>query len=152
MSGRDGLLRLGFTGTRNEPTDRQLDWLWREVVAYRELHHGACVGADYCAHQAAIDSGVPIVVHPPENVRLRMNYDPRATWLPAKPYLVRNRDIVDATDELVAIPDGPERQQSGTWSTVRYAVNLGRLVTICYPDGRVERRDRSGVMTVPTPQ
>jgi predicted Rossmann fold nucleotide-binding protein DprA/Smf involved in DNA uptake len=139
---RSGLLRLGFTGTRNEPTDQQLDWLWREMVAYRELHHGACVGADSAAHQAATDCGVPIIVHPPENIRLRMDYDPRATWLPAKPYLVRNRDIVNATDELIAVPDGPERQQSGTWSTIRYAVNLGRLVTICYPDGRIESRHK----------
>lgn len=150
MSGRNGLLRLGFTGTRNEPTDKQLDWLWHEMVAYRELHHGACVGADFCAHQAAKDNGVPIIVHPPSNTRLRMNYDDVATWLPAKPYLTRNRNIVDSTDELIAIPDGPERQQSGTWSTVRYAVNLGRLVTICYPDGRVEKRDSAGVLTVPS--
>lgn len=137
---RERLLRLGFTGTRNEPTDAQLDWLWREMAAYRELHHGACVGADYCAHQAASETGIPVIVHPPTNDRLRMRYDPAATWLPAKPYLVRNRDIVDATDELIAIPDGPERQQSGTWSTVRYAVNLKRYVRICYPDGRVETR------------
>lgn len=133
-----GLLRLGFTGTRNEPTEAQADWLWREICSYRELHHGACVGADFLAHQAALDVGLQIIVHPPFNDRLRMRYDPRATWLPAKPYLVRNRDIVDATDELIAIPDGPERRQSGTWSTVRYAIQLGRRVTICYPDGRTD--------------
>ena len=134
----DQRLRLGFTGTRNEPSEAQKDWLWREISNYRELHHGACVGADYTAHQAALSAGLPIVVHPPVNARLRMNYDPAATWLPAQPYLDRNRDIVNATDELIAIPDGPERQQSGTWATIRYARHLGRRVTICYPDGRIE--------------
>lgn len=133
--------RLGFTGTRKEPTEAQLDWLWTEIAQYDELHHGACVGADYCAHQAALSSGIAgecLVVHPPENDRLRMTYDPRALWLPAKPYLVRNRDIVDATDVLIALPDGPERRESGTWSTVRYAAKLRRPVTICYPDGTVK--------------
>lgn len=138
--GREQLLSLGFTGTRNEPTEAQKNWLWHEIHAYRELHHGACVGADYLAHQAALSAGIPIVIHPPINGRLRMRYDPVATWLPAKNYLERNRDIVDATDEIIALPDGPERQQSGTWATVRHAVKLGRLVTICYPDGRVEVR------------
>lgn len=33
-----------------------------------------------------------------------------------------------------------ERTQSGTWSTVRYAVKVGKPVTICYPDGRLESR------------
>ena len=136
---RRNLLRLGFTGTRREPTEVQSDWLWREIVSYRELHHGACVGADYVAHQAALSTAIPIIVHPPVNARLRMTYDPAATWLSAKPYLDRNRDIVNATDELIALPDGPERQQSGTWATIRYAKRLGRLVIICYPDGTVTR-------------
>lgn len=136
---RDELLRLGFTGTRNEPTAPQLDWLWREIVSYRELHHGGCVGADHLAHQAALTAGIPIIVHPPVNDRFRMRYAPTATWLPAKPYLVRNRDIVDVTDELIALPDGPERLQSGTWSTVRYATHCGKQVTICHPDGSLEK-------------
>lgn len=135
-------MRGGFTGTRNPITGEQYDWLWKELheTDYSEWHHGACVGADEASHYAAWNAGLSIVVHPPENDRLRMLYDPRATWLPAKPYLVRNRDIVDATDWLIALPDGPERQQSGTWSTVRYAVKIGRPVTICYPDGRIESR------------
>lgn len=133
--------RLGFTGTRRDPTKAQLDWLWRILPGWEELHHGACVGADYTAHQAALECGITgerLVVHPPINDRLRMRYDSRALWMPAKDYLARNRDIVDATVELIAIPDGPERQQSGTWSTIRYAAHLGRTVTICYPDGTVK--------------
>lgn len=135
-------MRGGFTGTRNPITETQSEWLWKELheTDYSEWHHGACVGADEASHYAAWDAGIDIVVHPPENDRLRMLYDPRALWFPAKPYLVRNREIVDATDWLVALPDGPERKQSGTWSTVRYAVSMGKPVTICHPDGRLESR------------
>ena len=141
--GHSGYSKRGFTGSRNEPTDAQLDWLWRQFDECTEWHHGACVGADEASHQAAIDHGIDgtrLVVHPPINAARRMHYDHRALWLPAKLYLDRNRDIVDATDELLALPDGPERLQSGTWSTIRYAVKVARPVAICYPGGRVEVR------------
>ena len=138
-------MRGGFTGTRNPITEVQSNWLWKELheTDYSEWHHGACVGADEASHHAALSAGIAgeaLVVHPPENDRLRMLYDPKALWLPAKPYLVRNRDIVDASDWLIALPDGPERPQSGTWSTVRYAQRVHKPVTICYPDGSLESR------------
>jgi hypothetical protein len=55
------------------------------------------------------------------------------TLLPEREYLQRNRDIVDATDVLLAAPDGPERVRSGTWSTVRYAYRAGRGVLLVMP-------------------
>lgn len=147
MIGHSGYSKRGFTGSRNDPTDAQLDWLWRQFDDCGEWHHGACVGADEASHQAAIDNGLDgrrLVVHPPTNSARRMHYDHRALWLPGKPYLDRNRDIVDATDELLAMPNAPEddprSQRSGTWMTIRYAVQVGRGVAICYPDGRVEVR------------
>lgn len=136
------MTKLGFTGRRTQPTDEQLDWLYKQLCEgdYAELHHGACLGADAAAHEAADDCGIPTIVHPPTNARYRMPYDPRALWLPARPYLDRNRDIVDATDILIALPDGPERQQSGTWATIRYATKIGRVAEICYPNGDVYYR------------
>ena len=50
-----------------------------------------------------------------------------------KPYLDRNRDIVDACEVLLATPDGPERLRSGTWSTVRYARKIGKPVEVRLP-------------------
>ena len=41
---------------------------------------------------------------------------------PQKPYLERNRNIVDNTTMLVAFPNNnKELLKSGTWSTIRYA-------------------------------
>lgn len=129
---------LGMTGTSNPITAAQQSWLDAQVWDADVLHHGACVGADAAAHRAAIDAGVDIVVHPPVDERLMM---PRGLgqWLPAKPYLDRNRDIVDACDRLIALPDGPPKPKSGTWYTVRYAVERGKDVTVCLPDGSVHR-------------
>jgi hypothetical protein len=136
---------LGMTGTRNKLTEQQRSWLKRAVAACGQLHHGACVNADEEAHDAADESDKAIVVHPPTDERLMM---PSWKWsqraciyvMPAKPYLERNRDIVNDTDRMIALPDGPEKPKGGTWYTVRYALEIGKGVTICYPDGTVEDR------------
>ncbi len=91
-------------------------------------------------HCYAMAGHCRVIVHPPISPNLRMPYDPGATWLPAKDYLARDRDIVEATEILFATPDGPERDHSGTWYTVRYATGKCRPVYICYPDGKVEMR------------
>jgi hypothetical protein len=48
-----------------------------------------------------------------------------------------NRDIVDATTALISAPNGHDARRSGTWSTVRYARRLGRVVTVIMPNGGV---------------
>lgn len=129
---------IGFTGTRKGLTPHQQEWLHGAVAFGGDFHHGACRGADEMLHHYAKEFGCAIIVHPPSNPRLRMAYDPYATWLPAKDYLARDRDIVDDSKMLLACPDGPERQQSGTWYTVRYAIKSGIPVAICYPNGNVD--------------
>lgn len=142
---------LGFTGTRNEPTDEQLKWLRATFVVGlpSELHHGACIGADAQAHWQALNclgGRIQIVVHPPDNQSRMMPMNKILSpfggiaVLSPKPYLDRNRDIVDACDKLIALPDGPERPKSGTWYTVRYAMKMSKPVWICYPDGTLEDR------------
>lgn len=133
----------GFTGTRKPISEQQRTWLRHQVDNRVELHHGACLGADEEAHDAAIDADSVIVVHPPSNELLMMprwKFSQRACIYvhPSKPYHDRNRDIVDSTQVLIALPDGPERPHSGTWYTIRYALKQGLPVNICYPDGTVE--------------
>lgn len=138
---------LGMTGTRNAITEQQRDWLHKVLRRRPELHHGACVGADEEAHDIASALHCRIVVHPPIDERLMM---PAWKWsqrdgiyiMPAKDYLQRNRNIVNGTEWLIAIPDGPERDSGGTWYTVRYALSVDKPVTICYPDGSIETRTR----------
>jgi hypothetical protein len=128
---------LGFTGTRKGMTEAQADAV-REMLRARGspwLHHGLCVGADEQAHHIARSLGMQIEGHPPTDPRLR-------AWLECDvlneplPYRQRNHVIVDRTVELFAAPLGmAEEAGSGTWSTVRYARSLHRLVTIIWPDG-----------------
>jgi hypothetical protein len=79
-----------------------------------------------------------VFVHPPDDDTRRAYCGVHPARLAApKPYLMRNKDIVDQTSILVAAPKGPEEKRSGTWATVRYARKLGRPIYICYPDGKM---------------
>jgi predicted Rossmann fold nucleotide-binding protein DprA/Smf involved in DNA uptake len=142
-------MRVGFTGTREDTTCEQhkalCGWLrdLRERVGSpAEFHHGCCIGADAEAVDAVLTHlpGARVIAHPPTNLgwlsdsALDLSHERRE----AADYLVRNRDIVDACDVLLACPKGPEERRSGTWSTVRLARKLGRPVVVFWPDGTVE--------------
>lgn len=117
-------LQIGFTGTQHGMGPTQLRALATllDGVTGATVHHGDCVGAD----------APPII----EDKRAHCACD--VLLIPA-PYLVRNRAIVDATEVLVATPKGIyEQQRSGTWSTVRYARELGRPLLIVYPNGAIK--------------
>jgi hypothetical protein len=130
-------MRIGFTGTRLGMTVAQR-MRFADLLAgvAGELHHGDCVGADTGAHSIACDLGLRIVIHPPDDPKLRAWCRPADRTLAPKPYLQRNRDIVLDTECLIAAPgEAVEQLRSGTWSTVRYARKLGRPIWIINPDG-----------------
>jgi len=141
-------MRLGFTGTREEPTQAQIDWLTEFFRQEKptELHHGACVGSDWAAHRVAAGN-FAIVVHPPIDERLMVRASKLMIYrdvliLPPAPYLERNRHIVDNTDRLVAFSragDDMNTMKSGTWATVRYAKSQGKPVDVIYPDGQARK-------------
>jgi len=84
------------------------------------------------------------VSHPPINDAWRAHTAADEERAP-KPYLVRNRDIVEETELLIAAPaNAIEHLQSGTWSTVRCARRSGRPISIIRPDGTVVRESNCG--------
>lgn len=126
---------VGFTGSQHGATPEQLDWLRERLVELRPVsfRHGDCIGADEHAHAVALSLRIPVVIHPPVNPAKRAFCPGGAALLPPDEYLARNRAIVDASDVLLALPDGPERLRSGTWSTVRYARRQGKRVEVRMP-------------------
>jgi len=145
---------IGFTGSRHEPTTEQRLWLLECLLDYppKEFHHGCCIGSDAFAHGAAkscSDLGLGcIVLHPPSDPSREMEYTnwdyANCTWYPKKDYLVRNKDIVRECDMLLALPDGPKRPHSGTWTTIGYAEQYGKPVLICDPLGKIKIVDKRG--------
>lgn len=129
--------RIGFTGTREGMSKVQADKVALLIAQAAEWHHGQCIGADAQTHAVALDLMTPIVLHPPDNTALMADCPGAYATRAPRPYLDRNRDIVDETDEMVAAVAGPEVHRSGTWSTIRYAKGRGRRVTTIWPDGSV---------------
>lgn len=117
---------VGVTGSREPRTDKLVIKLMAFFAKHNieELHHGDCTGWDHQAFLVAESLGIKTVSHPPDNPRMTACTN-STVILPAKPYLDRNKDIVNAVDFLIAAPSCPERQRSGTWSTVRYAKKVG---------------------------
>ncbi|MBC24418.1 MAG: hypothetical protein CMJ32_10955 [Phycisphaerae bacterium] len=119
-------MKVGVTGSRHARPAETLARLRRTLVEMgaTELHHGDCFGFDEQAHGVAVSLGLRTVAHPPINPALRAFCEADEVREPLD-YLPRNREIVHSVDRMIAAPDGPEKQRSGTWSTVRYAKSKG---------------------------
>lgn len=137
--------QVGFTGTSRGLTDEQREELYKllKSIANQEmgyggvtLHHGDCVGADAEADSFARSLGYRVVIHPPSNSKARAYCDSKgkSLVLPEKPYLMRNQDIVDACDILIACPrTADEELRSGTWATFRRARKARKPVHLLLP-------------------
>lgn len=131
---------VGITATRHGLTDLQsimLSQALRNLEAH-VLHHGDCVGGDHEADVIAQHMKIMRIAHPPNDPKLRA-FCSADVILDEKPYLDRNKDIVNECEVLIALPQTAyEQQRSGTWSTVRYARQINKPHVIIYPDGSVE--------------
>jgi hypothetical protein len=132
------MIHIGFTGTRQGMTADQQQALYDRLCSYATaaawaFHHGDCQGSDEQAHAIAWEMGATVHIHPPETSTWRAycTGPSRVLHYAPLPYLVRNRAMVEACTILFAAPDtAQERQRSGTWATVRYARQRGRLVRL----------------------
>jgi hypothetical protein len=136
---------IGFTGTQRGMSLEQKfvferiirGYMWDPDNGPYRLYHGDCIGADFDAHTIASDWHMDIYIHPPE-IDTKRAFCESLNIYPPAPYLLRNKRIVEMTDLLIATPGEPDEQlRSGTWSTVRYARDLGRTIHIIRPDGTV---------------
>ena len=135
---------IGFTGTQQGMTPEQkeaVDFLvghFNFIIS--EVHHGDCSGADAQFHEIARLHNYHVVLHPP------IKPDKRAFCkadeeFPKKDYLVRNKDIVDNSDVLIAAPKSKtEEVRCGTWSTIRYARRMKKKIIIVFPDGKTQSK------------
>ena len=150
-------MKVGFTGTRQGMTEAQkvevrayLTW-HRPISTFQlfkelEAHHGDCVGADDDFNTLAVREGYKIIAHPASDTGRWRAFCKSDVVLLAKPALVRNRDIVDVADVVLATPksNNEEFRGSGTWAAIRYAFRTGKHFRVIYPDGHVIEDDWEG--------
>lgn len=138
-------MSYGFTGTRNGPTEFQMlafiNLICEQFEDDEEFHHGDCVGADEEMHET-MKLWLPdakIIIHPPEDPTYRAFCKPYHFIHDPKPFLDRNKHIVDSSKKLIACPEGfEEKMRSGTWSTIRYARKRNIPRSIIWPDGKIK--------------
>jgi hypothetical protein len=137
-------MKIGFTGSKNGMTEQQKEVLAKLEVFTTgrvEVHHGDCIGSDADFHNIirSISQKIIIITHPgfpaknPQDLSLRAYCKSDNTTM-AKSFFVRNRDIVDLTDLLIATP-ASKRETGGTWFTINYSRQLNKKRIIIYPDG-----------------
>jgi len=126
-------MKIGFTGTREGMSQHQKEQFVLKMLELSpsEFHHGDCRGADAEAHDIVREffPDVRIVIHPPEKTYMRA-YKKGDFYHPTKPYIVRDKDIVNDTEHLIGSPLDVEVIRSGTWTTIRYARKIGRTHTV----------------------
>ena len=142
-------MKIGFTGTQIGMTQKQknefFDLLFK--LECKEFHHGDCLGADSDSHNLSVFYFTQnkskflgkIIIHPPLNEYKRA-FCKAKTILTPKPYLDRNKDIVNESELLIVCPkEKTEQLRSGTWSTYRYAKKLNKKIIIIHFDGSIEK-------------
>lgn len=133
----DNEFHVGFTGSRSGINSVQVKEITSLLTGMRDLqlvvHHGDCIGADTDFHNLCLSLSpcVKVVIHPPTINTFRA-FNKSHKLLPPKPYLVRNHDIVDAADIVIACPfdKNKEELRSGTWATIRYCKKQGKTIYI----------------------
>ena len=127
---------IGFSGTRVGMTEYQMELVENalKILKPERVHHGDCMGSDADFDKIANELNIPITIHPPERDTLRA-FCKSDEILKPKPYLDRNRDIVDNCDTLIATPQTvkPVKRGSGTWHAIRYAKKQKKNIIIVYP-------------------
>lgn len=116
------VVEIGITGTRLGGSPMQLDIVRRLLEGKTGiLHHGDCVGIDQEIHslvRTLYKDKWRIVIHPPVKNEFRA-FCLGDVVLEPKPYLDRNKAIVDPSNVFLAFPK--DRSGSGgTWSTINY--------------------------------
>jgi hypothetical protein len=143
---------VGITGTQTGLTDNQRKTLEKTFKLFEtnfknfHLLHGDCVGVDCEAHclYLRMNFGGKIIIFPPKN-NIKRAYctslqSSQTIILPEEEYLVRNKNIVQNADILIACPkeENGEMIRSGTWFTVRYAKNFYNKIILIRPSGKIE--------------
>lgn len=135
-------LIVGATGSRKQPRPHQvtsmMDWILQNKEYIKEAHHGDCIGWDFAFHKAIANHSaeIEIHIHPPKYPKYRSfaqlypHAENKIVVHEEKEYLERNDDIVQVAETMICGPKDLNRTKSGTWYTIRKAVEAKKQLII----------------------
>jgi Na+-transporting NADH:ubiquinone oxidoreductase subunit NqrF len=104
--------------------------------------HGDCIGADVDFHNICRELKLDVKKRPSTWDSTVANTDAIQVAEPERPY-ARNRAIVANCDCMIATPPNYEYiDRSGTWFTLTYAAKTGKRVTVVFPNGTTDIKNR----------
>ena len=142
-------VKVGFTGSSEIITEKQCKVLVQLLTAINndkgisQFHHGDCIKSDAEAHKLVrmYFKSARIFLHPPTK-HIKRAFCVGDETYPEKNYLARNKHMVNKIDILFATPKQEKDViRSGTWSTIRYAQKVNKIIYIILPDGRYEIKE-----------
>lgn len=143
-------MKLGVTGAYDGGTSAQrrwLDWLF-DNLEIETVRHSGSVGIDTQAHSLALARNIHVYVYPPVRGRHTssecLTAHDLSVIMPVQPPAQLYRQIVAESEGLVALPDSAGVSQSWTWYAIEFAERMNKPVTICMPDGSIDRRCMHG--------
>lgn len=106
----------------------EANWMAGEdPLNHAAILSGGAVGVDRRAQEYAGLNDIPFFLYKPFHlVDTKQEYEPRF-------FFIRNKQIVDNADEMVAFWDG---ESHGTEDAIRFARKKGKPVTVIEPDER----------------
>lgn len=139
------MIQIGFTGTRCRMLPAQMVAVADFLGQYSAFigHHGCAIGADsqFDGLARAALGFEHMVLYPmlfAGNKRGLVPQSPGDVWYKPQDPLVRNMDIARACDLLLATPKEMHMTlRSGTWTTIRYALQEEKPVFVVIPSGQV---------------
>jgi len=130
-------MKIGVTATRKGLTGHQIQTTWQLLVwnEPEELIHGGCINGDEQLAKMASELGIWTHELPGNMSKLRTQFVSDETHHPQN-NLKRNRQIVRIATHMLACPSGHKEimRGSGTWATIRYALELEKPLVVIWPD------------------
>jgi len=148
-------MRVGFLGTTNGMTTKQYNAVSKYIMSLKpnsgfDFHHGQCIGADKQFHDIIYNNTMAtIIIHPPYEKKdvFEVKVNRRIIFLPPKSYLIRNMEIVLASEFLISAPSGmKDIMKSDVWTALKFAKSKMIDFIAILPNGvesKVNKKKRS---------
>lgn len=142
------MYKVGFTATRHGLTPLQKEGVYinletilsRHIIEFSierkevQFHHGKCKGGDRAGLSIAKQFDFWTVAHPSDLTNWTFFDLESDEERSIRPPLERDYNIVNECDIVIACPfEMDEVRRSGTWSTIRCAKRLNKLLVVIYP-------------------
>ena len=135
---------IGFTGTRNGMTEKQVSKIHTLLTGFvGEINpalilglHGDCIGADDDFNMLCLSENIKTLCRPCTFENMRAHRTSQQIAEPETP-MQRNRKITAQADVMIACPPNYTeiKRGSGTWATIKFSRRAKKPLYIIFPDG-----------------